>query len=92
MFLRLKIHRTKSTSQIGMIQILVLKAERLKYFCELSHCLTGTRSIGKFNCIKISWLQSDWKRAQNIHQILRTHFTQNDTRLANHLSQDLIGH
>ena len=38
---------------------LQLRAERLKYFCGYSRCLTSTKSIGKFNIMKISWLQND---------------------------------
>ena len=50
-----------------MIPILV-KAKRLKYFCDFSRCLTSTTNIGKFNSTKISWLQNDWKIASNIDQ------------------------
>ena len=36
-----------------------LRAERLNYVCDFSRCLTSTRNIGKFNIMKISWLQND---------------------------------
>ena len=61
----------------------------MKYFCNFSHCLTGTRSIGKFNIMKISWLQNDVKKAKNIDQIVRTLLTQNNTQWAFHLSKNM---
>ena len=38
-----------------------LKAERSKYVCDFSCWLASTKSISKFNVIKISWLQNNWK-------------------------------
>ena len=48
----LKIHSTKSTSHILMIQI-QLKAERWKNFYDFSRCLTSIRFIGKLNFTQI---------------------------------------
>ena len=48
MFLLSKIRSTKTISHMKMIQISV-KAERSKYFSDLSCCLTSTRSISKFS-------------------------------------------
>ena len=39
-----------------MIQISV-KSRKNEVFLKFSRCLASTRSIGKFNFIKIAWLQ-----------------------------------
>ena len=54
-----KIHSNKNASEISIIQILV-KAERLKYHCDLSHCLTSTGSIGKFE-IDENFMVAKWQ-------------------------------
>ena len=43
-----------------------LKVERSKCFCDFSRCPTSTRSIGKFNFIKILWLQNDGKGSETL--------------------------
>ena len=48
----LQIRSTKDSSPISMLPISI-KTKILKYFCDFSHCLTSTRSIGKFNFIRI---------------------------------------
>ena len=57
--LLLKIHNTKTTSWIRIIQILVKSRKQ-----------NITTNIGKFNFTEISWLKNDYKMAQNIDQFI----------------------
>ena len=68
-FPHLKIHNTKTTSRIWIIQILV-KSRKIKVFLWFCRCPTSTTNVGKFNFTKILWLQNDWKMAQNIDQCI----------------------